>query len=67
MASFTGSLAIVRNGKPFTDGEYAKAFMLDVANKRFDDFSYKDKIIKRIENNKKCMHLIIIIIIIYEA
>ncbi|KAA8577651.1 hypothetical protein FQN60_005328, partial [Etheostoma spectabile] len=23
-ASFAGSLAIVRNGKPFTDGEYAK-------------------------------------------
>ena len=31
-ASFVGSLAIVRNGKPFTDGEYAKEFMLDVAN-----------------------------------
>uniref|UniRef100_A0A8C5I7P3 Uncharacterized protein n=1 Tax=Gouania willdenowi TaxID=441366 RepID=A0A8C5I7P3_GOUWI len=29
-ASFAGSLAIVRNGKPFTDGEYAKTFMLDV-------------------------------------
>uniref|UniRef100_A0A3P8TT79 HAT C-terminal dimerisation domain-containing protein n=1 Tax=Amphiprion percula TaxID=161767 RepID=A0A3P8TT79_AMPPE len=30
LASFAGSLAIVRNGKPFTDGEYAKTFMLDI-------------------------------------
>ena len=28
-ASFAGSLAIVRNREPFTDGEYAKKFMLD--------------------------------------
>lgn len=49
-ASFAGSLAIVRNGKPFTDGEYAKTFMLDVANELFDDFSDKDKIIKRIKD-----------------
>ena len=40
----------MRNGKPFTDGEYAKAFMLDVANELFDDFSDKDKIIKRIKD-----------------
>ncbi|BFZ18385.1 hypothetical protein BsWGS_21424 [Bradybaena similaris] len=49
-ASFAGALAIVRNGKPFTDGEYAKALMLDVANELFDDFSDKDKIIKRIKD-----------------
>ena len=49
-ASFAGTLAIVRNGKPFTDGEYAKAFMLDVANELFDDFSEKEKIIKRIKD-----------------
>uniref|UniRef100_A0A8P4G8E9 SPIN-DOC-like zinc-finger domain-containing protein n=1 Tax=Dicentrarchus labrax TaxID=13489 RepID=A0A8P4G8E9_DICLA len=49
-ASFAGSLAIVRNGKPFTDGEYAKTFMLDVANELFDDFPNKDKIIKRIQD-----------------
>lgn len=49
-ASFAGALAIVRNGKPFTDGEYAKTFMLDVANELFDDFSDKDKIIKRIKD-----------------
>ncbi|XP_029448261.1 protein FAM200A-like isoform X1 [Rhinatrema bivittatum] len=48
-ASFAGALAIVRNGKPFTDGEYAKTFMLDVANELFDDFLDKDKIIKRIK------------------
>ena len=48
-ASFAGTLAIVRNGKPFTDGEYAKTFMLDVANELFGDFSDKDKIIKRIK------------------
>ncbi|XP_051782645.1 general transcription factor II-I repeat domain-containing protein 2-like [Erpetoichthys calabaricus] len=48
--SFAGALAIVRNGKPFTDGEYAKTFMLDVANELFDDFSDKDKIIKRIKD-----------------
>ena len=48
-ASFAGALAIVRNGKPFTDAEYAKAFMLDVANELFDDFSDKDKIMKRIK------------------
>ena len=44
-ASF--ACTIVRNGKPFTDGEYAKAFVLDVANELFDDFSDKEKIIKR--------------------
>uniref|UniRef100_A0A3Q0RY82 HAT C-terminal dimerisation domain-containing protein n=1 Tax=Amphilophus citrinellus TaxID=61819 RepID=A0A3Q0RY82_AMPCI len=49
-ASFAGALAIVRNGKPFTDGEYAKTFMLDVANELFDDFLNKDKIIKRIKD-----------------
>uniref|UniRef100_A0A3B5B0A8 Uncharacterized protein n=1 Tax=Stegastes partitus TaxID=144197 RepID=A0A3B5B0A8_9TELE len=49
-ASFAGSLAIVRNGKPFTDGEYAKTFMLDVANELFDDLPNKDKIIKRIQD-----------------
>lgn len=48
--SFAGSLAIVRNAKPFTDGEYAKTFMLDVANELFDNFSDKDKIIKRIKD-----------------
>ncbi|XP_073537619.1 protein FAM200C-like [Phyllobates terribilis] len=48
--SFAGSLAIVRDGKPFPDGEYAKTFMLDVANELFDDFSDKDKIIKRIKD-----------------
>ncbi|KAM6983489.1 general transcription factor II-I repeat domain-containing protein 2B [Tautogolabrus adspersus] len=40
----------VRNGKPFTDGEYAKTFMLDVANELFDDLPNKDKIIKRIQD-----------------
>ncbi|XP_028666004.1 general transcription factor II-I repeat domain-containing protein 2-like [Erpetoichthys calabaricus] len=50
LASFAGALAIVRNGKPFTDGEYAKTFMLDVANELFDDVSDKDKIIKRIKD-----------------
>uniref|UniRef100_A0A8C5H083 HAT C-terminal dimerisation domain-containing protein n=1 Tax=Gouania willdenowi TaxID=441366 RepID=A0A8C5H083_GOUWI len=49
-ASFAGSLAIVRNGKPFTEGEYAKTFMLDVANELFDDLPNKDKIIKRIQD-----------------
>ena len=49
-ASFAGSLAIVRNGKPFTDGEYAKTFMLDVADELFDDLSNKDKIIKHIQD-----------------
>uniref|UniRef100_A0A096ME29 DUF4371 domain-containing protein n=1 Tax=Poecilia formosa TaxID=48698 RepID=A0A096ME29_POEFO len=46
-ASFAGSLAIARNGKPFTDGEYAKTFMLDVANELFDDLLNKDKIIRQ--------------------
>ena len=49
-ASFAGSLAIVRSGKLFTDGEYAKSFMLGVANELFDDFKDKDKIIKRIKD-----------------
>uniref|UniRef100_A0A3Q2QQW0 HAT C-terminal dimerisation domain-containing protein n=1 Tax=Fundulus heteroclitus TaxID=8078 RepID=A0A3Q2QQW0_FUNHE len=49
-ASFAGSLAIARNRKPFTDGEYAKTFMLDVANELFDDLPNKDKIIKRIKD-----------------
>ena len=41
---------MVRNGKPFTDGKYAKTFMPDVANERFEDFSDKNKIIKRIKD-----------------
>ena len=49
-ASFAGSLAIVRNRKPFTDGECAKIFMLDVANEFFEHFSNKDRIIKRIKD-----------------
>lgn len=49
-ASFAGSPSIVRNGKPFTDREYAKTFMLDVANELFDDFPNKDKIIKRTQD-----------------
>ncbi|KAM3593852.1 uncharacterized protein V6R79_023473 [Siganus canaliculatus] len=49
-ASFAESLAIVRNENPFTDGEYAKTFMLDVANELFDDLPNKDKIIKRIQD-----------------
>uniref|UniRef100_A0A671VCZ0 SPIN-DOC-like zinc-finger domain-containing protein n=1 Tax=Sparus aurata TaxID=8175 RepID=A0A671VCZ0_SPAAU len=49
-ASFAGALAIVRNGKPFTDGEYANTFMVDVAIELFDDISDKDKIIKRIKD-----------------
>uniref|UniRef100_G3PK41 SPIN-DOC-like zinc-finger domain-containing protein n=1 Tax=Gasterosteus aculeatus TaxID=69293 RepID=G3PK41_GASAC len=46
-ASFAGALAIVRNGKPLTDDEYAKTFMVDVANELFDYFPNKDKIIKQ--------------------
>uniref|UniRef100_A0A3Q3G864 HAT C-terminal dimerisation domain-containing protein n=1 Tax=Kryptolebias marmoratus TaxID=37003 RepID=A0A3Q3G864_KRYMA len=45
-----GSVATVRNGKPLTDGEYAKTFMLDVTYELFDDFSDKDKIIKQIKD-----------------
>ena len=47
MASFAATLAVVKNGKPFTDGENDKIFMLDVANELFEDFSNKDEIIKR--------------------
>uniref|UniRef100_A0A8C8DXT2 HAT C-terminal dimerisation domain-containing protein n=1 Tax=Oryzias sinensis TaxID=183150 RepID=A0A8C8DXT2_9TELE len=49
-ASFAAALVIVRNGKPFTDGEFAKSFMLDVANELYDDFSDKDRIVKRIKD-----------------
>ena len=49
-ASFAASLAIVKNGKPFTDSKYAQVFMFDVANKLFEGFSNKDKIIKRIKD-----------------
>uniref|UniRef100_A0A3B3C526 Uncharacterized protein n=1 Tax=Oryzias melastigma TaxID=30732 RepID=A0A3B3C526_ORYME len=42
--------SIVRNGKPFTDGEYAKTFMMDVANELFDDLPNEDKIMKRIQD-----------------
>lgn len=44
------ALAIVRNRKPFTDGEYAKAFMLDIAIELSDDFPNKDTIIKPIQD-----------------
>uniref|UniRef100_A0A3B3C531 SPIN-DOC-like zinc-finger domain-containing protein n=1 Tax=Oryzias melastigma TaxID=30732 RepID=A0A3B3C531_ORYME len=40
----------LRNGKPFTDGEYAKTFMMDVANELFDDLPNEDKIMKRIQD-----------------
>ena len=43
LASFAASLAIVKNEKPFIDGEYAKIFMLDVANQLFEDFSNIEK------------------------
>ncbi|QQP49983.1 General transcription factor II-I repeat domain-containing protein 2-like, partial [Caligus rogercresseyi] len=46
----TLTLAIVKNGKPFTDGEFAKSLMLDVANELFDDFTDKEKIMKRIKD-----------------
>lgn len=49
-ASFAGALAIVKNGKPFTDGKYAETFVLDVANKLFNNFSDKVKIIKQIKD-----------------
>uniref|UniRef100_A0A3P9JU81 HAT C-terminal dimerisation domain-containing protein n=1 Tax=Oryzias latipes TaxID=8090 RepID=A0A3P9JU81_ORYLA len=49
-ASFAAALAIVKNGKPFTDGEFAKSFMLDVANELYANFSDKDKIIKQIKD-----------------
>uniref|UniRef100_A0A3B3II42 HAT C-terminal dimerisation domain-containing protein n=1 Tax=Oryzias latipes TaxID=8090 RepID=A0A3B3II42_ORYLA len=48
-ASFAAALAIVKNGKSFTDGEFAKSFMLDVANELYDNFSDKDKITKQIK------------------
>ena len=48
-ASFAASLAIVKSGKPFTDGEYAKIFMFDVVNELFEDFSNKEKIIKKLK------------------
>ena len=40
----------MKKGKPFKDCEYAKIRMLDVANKLFEAFSNKDKIIKRIKD-----------------
>ena len=49
-ASFAGALATARNGKPFTEGEYAETFMLEASNELFDDFSVKDKINKRIKD-----------------
>lgn len=45
-ARFAGALAIVMNGKPFTDGDYAKTLMLDVASELFDDFPNNNQIIK---------------------
>ena len=50
LASFAASIAIVTNGKPLTDGEYAKAFMHHVANELFEDFLDKDKAITRIKD-----------------
>uniref|UniRef100_A0A3P9HLT4 SPIN-DOC-like zinc-finger domain-containing protein n=1 Tax=Oryzias latipes TaxID=8090 RepID=A0A3P9HLT4_ORYLA len=49
-ANFAAALAIVKNGKPFTDGEFAKSFMLDVSNELYANFSDKDKIIKQIKD-----------------
>lgn len=49
-ASFADALAVVKNAKTFTDGDYAKTFVLDVANELLDDFSDKDKIIKQIKD-----------------
>uniref|UniRef100_A0A3P9II95 DUF4371 domain-containing protein n=1 Tax=Oryzias latipes TaxID=8090 RepID=A0A3P9II95_ORYLA len=36
--------------RPFTDGEFAKSFMLDVTNELCANFSDKDKIIKQIKD-----------------
>ena len=40
-ASFAGSLAIVRSGRPYADVEYARKFILDVSNELFDNFRDK--------------------------
>lgn len=55
-ASFAGALAIVRTERPFTDGEYARTFMLDVANELFDDYPHKDRIIKQIRHASVSMN-----------
>ena len=51
--SFDCALAIVSNRKLFQEREYADAFIIDVTNELFDDFSDKDKLTKQI----KCMPL----------
>lgn len=49
-ASFAAALGIVRHGKPFTDGEYVKSCMLNMATELFADFPNKEKIIQKIKD-----------------
>nr|XP_025045025.1 protein ZBED8-like [Pelodiscus sinensis] len=49
-ASFAGSYSIIREGKPFTDGDYVKRCMLKIGHELFDEFHNKDKILQKIQD-----------------
>jgi len=48
-ASFAAALAIGRNGKPFSDGEYLKTAFIQCSEHLFDDFKNKTEILARIK------------------
>lgn len=50
IASFAVSNTIVKNGKPFSDGEYLKEAWLECAPYLFEDFGNKEKIIQIIKD-----------------
>nr|XP_006121069.2 general transcription factor II-I repeat domain-containing protein 2-like isoform X4 [Pelodiscus sinensis] len=49
-ASFAGSYSIIREGKPFTYGDYVKRCMLKIGHELFDEFHNKDKILQKIQD-----------------
>uniref|UniRef100_H3ACP9 DUF4371 domain-containing protein n=1 Tax=Latimeria chalumnae TaxID=7897 RepID=H3ACP9_LATCH len=49
-ATFAGAFEIIREGKPFTDGEYVKRCMLNIGKELFEEFPNKDKILQQIQD-----------------
>nr|XP_014351068.1 PREDICTED: general transcription factor II-I repeat domain-containing protein 2-like [Latimeria chalumnae] len=49
-ATFAGTFHIIREGKPFMDGEYVKRCMLNIGKELFEEFPNKDKILQQIKD-----------------
>lgn len=49
LCKFGGSYSIIREGEPFTDGDYVKRCMLKIGQ-LFDEFHNKDKILQKFQD-----------------